>query len=107
MPTLIAYYKAATGWMGLISKTVVCLEVKPTPGVRPLIKKLGFFLSEACQLLKYNEYTTMCMGKVARYKEIVQAKILHHKVVPCHCRSLQRRSRQDCPCLLYHIVGIF
>ena len=80
MPTLIAYYKAATGWMGLISKTVVCLEVKPTPGVRPLIKKLGFFLSEACQLLKYNEYTTMCMGKVARYKEIVQAKILHRSL---------------------------
>ncbi len=52
MPTLIACYKAATGRMGLISSFVSKLS--------PLIKKLFFSVymsaSEACQLLKYNEY---------------------------------------------------
>ncbi len=61
-PTLIACYKAATGGMGLISKTVVCLEIKPTQvsasKLWPLMKKLSLFLSasEAWQLFKMSIY---------------------------------------------------
>ncbi len=46
-PTFIACYKAATGGMGLISKTVVLPRNKPTQvfasKLRPLMKKLSFF----------------------------------------------------------------
>ncbi len=47
-PTFIAFYKAATGGMGLISKTVVLPRTKLSPPVfasklRPLMKKLSLF----------------------------------------------------------------
>ncbi len=69
-----------------------------TSKVRPLIKKLSLFCpSEACQLLKYNEYiNTLCMGKVARYKE---KNILAQKVLSLS-QSLQQKFRGDCPCLI-------
>ncbi len=59
-PTLIACYKAATGGMGLISKTVVLPRNLANPGVCLEItsthEETMSFLSapEACQLLKYN-----------------------------------------------------
>ncbi len=46
------------------------------------------------------------MGKVAiGIKKSIQVKILHQKVVPCHCQSLQQRFREDCSCLLYLQIG--
>ncbi len=39
-------------------------------------------------------------------KKSIQVKILHQKVVPCHCQSLQQRFREDCPCLIIIIIII-
>ncbi len=48
-PTLIACYKAATGGMGLISKTVVCLEITPTHEEA----KSFLYASEACEACQH------------------------------------------------------
>ncbi len=45
------------------------------------------------------------MGKVAIGIKKSTSQVLHQKVVPCHCQSLQQIFRGDCSCVLYLQIG--
>ncbi len=76
--------------------------------LRPLMKSF-LSASEACQLLKYNEFinnytTIVCMGEVARYKEKYKSRFCIRRLFFVTVRVF-KRFREDCPCLLYLQIG--